>query len=167
MHPVSVCVVKKEDNPLLSLSLINRMQHWILGFPTVYLCTSCLTMLLLLDFSLIWTYIYFQDLKKTSQKPNLESLLFLYWTNCPLWKSKEDAFSWKLCNKECRCRVGQNDHSSGLAEGRPFRFVTLYEPLAQRCLKPVMWASKFDLNWFFVSCSWKSLMRYQMVPFSI
>lgn len=37
MHLKNVCMVIKRDSLLLSLSLINRMQSWILGFQTVYL----------------------------------------------------------------------------------------------------------------------------------
>lgn len=90
MHLKNACIVKKgEDTPLLSLWSINRMQNCILGFQTIYLPTY-LTWLCCCSWLSTWFEHIYSRLKRTSQKPNLEILYFLYWTNCvQVWRVKK------------------------------------------------------------------------------
>lgn len=128
---------------LLSLSFINRMQSWILGFPAIYSPTSYLTWLCYCSCISAWFRHIFSRLRKTSQKSNLEILYFLHWTNCvQVWRVMKKHLSGNPVKRNID--VGRTD--SGLVVGRYFRFLmTSYEPLSQKCH---LWANKWTLTDF-------------------
>lgn len=124
MRLKNVGMVVKRDSLFLSLSLINRMQRWILGFQTVYLplliwpdCAAALGFQPDLN-----TYI--QDLRDIL-KTKLRNFVFLILKkDCvQVWRVKKMHLVGSSIKKSNRFREVQNVHSSGLAGSKHFRLL--------------------------------------------